>query len=243
MSLSDAPAVVLLRQADETEDRYEQAFAERGFTATCVPVLAFRYPNQPALRARLSVPHRYAGLIVTSPRAVRAVADVRQSIGTWAEWTEKPAYAVGPKTASALRTQGVDPRGAETGGGSALGAVIANKTKPYLFACSNRRRDALPAALREAGTPFEELVVYETMLRSDLDLPAQEAGDWLVFFSPSGIEAVARYASESLRGYRLAAIGPTTAAALRDRGETPDAVAVEPTPEALVDAIEQAIRS
>lgn len=240
MRIADGPAVVLLRQADETDDRYERALCERGFRARSVPVLSFRYPNQTALRARLATPGRYAGLIVTSPRAVRAVAEAGEASPTWADWTHKPTYAVGPKTASALRALGCHPTGQQAGRGAALGAVIAKANNPYLFVCGNRRRDDLPNTLRQAGTPFEELVVYETVLRSDLNLPSPAEGDWLVFFSPSGTQAVNSYAPEQMQGYRLAAIGPTTADALRDLGLVPQAVASEPSPAALVAAVEQA---
>lgn len=242
MCTADTPAVVLLRRADGAHDRYEQAFGERGFAASCVPVLSFRYINQAALRTRLATPSRYAGLIATSPRAVRALAEARTATPAWADWTEKSAYAVGPKTAAALRALGCHPMGQESGSAAALGVGIAKTKKPYLFICGNRRRDALPNALREADTPFEELVVYETVLRSDLKLPTPETGDWIVFFSPSGIKAVTNYASEQMQGYRLATIGPTTADALRDLGFVPEAVASKPAPAALVAAIEQATR-
>jgi uroporphyrinogen-III synthase len=145
---------------------------------------------------------------------------------------------VGPKTADALRAQGFAPTGEETGGAAALASVIAKKKRPYLFLSGNRRRDTLPNALRKAGTPYDELVVYETHLRSEIDLPDPEPGDWLVFFSPSGIKAVARQSSRGVAEYRLATIGPTTASALREHDWSPEAVADTPSPDALVRAIQ-----
>lgn len=242
MDLPDAPIIVLLRHGAGPDDRYVQAFAERGITASCVPVLAFQFPNQPALRERLSVPDRYAGLIATSPRAVRAVAEARDAVESWAAWTTKPAYAVGPKTAATLRGLGIDPQGEQTGSAGALSAVIEKKENPYLFVCGNRRREVLPEALREAGISFEELMVYKTILRTDLEIPVPRKGDWLVFFSPSGVEAISTYAPEQMKPYRLATIGPTTAESLRTRGQKPEAVAHAPSPEALVAAIERAAR-
>ena len=240
MAAERAPKVVLLRSADGPEDRYVRALEKRSLQATCVPVLAFRFPNQDALRSCLTDPSQYAGLILTSPRAVRALEGIDLPKAVWDTWTDQPAYAVGPKTASAVRDIGFTPSGEGAGSASALESVIAKQKKPYLFLCGNRRRDVLPDALQEAGTPFEELIVYETGLRTALDIPDAREGDWLAFFSPSGIEAVTQHAADKAKGYQVAAIGPTTASALRDGGWAVDAVAETPSPDALADAILEA---
>lgn len=234
---SSSAVVVLLRSASGPDDQYVTAFEAEGFRAQCEPVLTFRFPRPSALRDRLAHPERYAGLIVTSPRAVRAIERVERSEPTWAAWTEKPAYAVGPKTAAALRRLGCGPSGAQTGSAAALASVIVNQKKPYLFLSGNRRRATLPDALHADGIPFEECTVYETHLRTNIELPDPNPGDWLVFFSPSGAEALARCGTNPIAGYRLAAIGPTTAGALRERGWAPDAVAETPSPDGLVAAV------
>lgn len=230
---------MLLRSGAGPDDRYVRALDAAGWSARCLPVLRFAFPRQEALRERGQHPDQYAGLIVTSPRAVRAIAQLDDE-GWKTRWQQKPAYAVGPKTASALRALGLTPVGEETGSAASLAAVIAKKKKPYLFLCGNRRRDVLPDALRTAGTAFEELIVYETHLRSNIVLPRPQTGDWLVFFSPSGLEAVTQSAANEVAGYRLAAIGPTTADALRARGTTVEAVASSPSPEGLVHALRMA---
>ncbi len=231
------PTVVLLRSADESNDRYVHAFEEDGFQALCLPVLVFRFHNQHALRGRLARPDWYAGVIVTSPRAVRAVEQTGLTGENREAWIVKSAYAVGPKTASELRTLGFVPDGEQSGDAKSLASVITHQKRPYLFLCGNRRRDVLPDALRDAGTPFEELTVYETAFRTTVDLPHAQAGDWLVFFSPSGVEVITQYAADVVSGYRLAAIGTTTARALRERGWEPEAVAERPSPGGLTAAI------
>lgn len=75
--------------------------------------------------------------------------------------------------------------------------------------------------------------------RRDTSAP-REGPIWIVFFSPSGLEAVTRSGGIPFEHYRLAAIGPTTAEALREDGRTVLAVAEEPTPEALCAAIASA---
>lgn len=250
----DAPRVVLLRSPDRAgEDRYVRALAERGFRATCRPVLRFAFAGDPGfaggdVAARLRRPEQYAGLVCTSPRAARAVAaalgqqrDARQSA-----WQEKPAFAVGPKTAKALRESGLSPTGEDAGDAAALAERIVQagdnaSAHPLLFLCGNRRREALPRRLRAEGVAFEECVAYETHPRTGgpwLGAVDGDAPEWAVFFSPSGVEAVRR-AQPRPGGetVRKAALGPTTAGALREVGWPPEAVAVSPTPAALAEAM------
>jgi uroporphyrinogen-III synthase len=140
------------------------------------------------------------------------------------------------------------PHGADAGDAAALAEQIAAAVSagPLLFLCGNRRRDTLPNRLREADLAFDEVVVYETRTRRDLTLPASPESPgslWLVFFSPSGLEAVEQAPSVDpgqLHDARIAAIGPTTGGALEKAGWAVEAVAAEPSPEALLDAIRDA---
>ncbi len=243
--MSSSPEVILLRSADEeAPDRYVAAFDEGGWQAICKPVLTFEFPRQEQLRDRLDRPEHYAGVIATSPRAATALARVFSNHEVLARaWEGGLAYVVGPKTAELLRSLGLRPRGAKTGSAEALAGQIIDDVPeaPLLFLSGNRRRETLPTALRTAEVPFEELVVYETHTRSDLDLlPKAEGTPWLVFFSPSGLDAVNQTESADVQNYRLAAIGPTTAEALEAEGHVVEAVAEEPSPEGLVAALEAA---
>lgn len=236
--------VVLLRSPDdETPDRYVAALGRAGLRAVCEPVLAFSFPRSAELRDRLASSDRYAGLIATSPRVATAldwaVADRDAFVK---HWGGRRAYAVGPKTAARLRALGLQPHGAETGSAQALAACIVDDAPsgPLLFLSGNRRRDTLPEALRNADVPFEELVVYETHPRIELDLPTPDGAPWLVFFSPSGLEAVEAQYENSLDEYRLAAIGPTTGKTLAKAGHSVEAVAGSPSPDGLVAALREA---
>ena len=242
--MDSSPDAVLLRSPDDDgPDRYIAALGRAGLEAVCEPVLAFSFPRPAALRDRLASPDRYAGLIATSPRAATALARLASDQSPLLQaWGERPAYAVGPKTADQLRALGLHPRGAETGSAEALAAYIVDDAPaaPLLFLSGNRRRDTLPEALQRAGLPFDELVVYETHPRSDLDLPAANGSTWLVFFSPSGLEAVEAGEGADLEEYRVAAIGPTTGTALATAGFSVEAVAESPSPEGLVAALKTA---
>ncbi|WP_103030499.1 uroporphyrinogen-III synthase [Salinibacter altiplanensis] len=238
------PDVVLLRSADaEAPDRYRAACREAGLRAVCKPVLAFAFPQQAQLRTHLESADRHAALLVTSPRAVTALARVFSDHAPLAQrWAGRRAYTVGPKTAERLRSIGLRPRGADTGTAEALAARITNEAPDasLLFLSGNRRRDTLPEALRAAAVPFEEAVVYETHIRADLGLPAPKQEAWLVFFSPSGLDAVRQAADADVQDYRLAAIGPTTAEALEAEGHVVEAVADTPSPNGLVAALRAA---
>ncbi len=235
----------LLRSAS-SPDPYIMAFEAAGLAARCEPVLQFEFPHQNALAQMLSGAEDYGGLVVTSPRAVRAVAEVLEAHPSCRDtWTAKPAFAVGPKTASALRTAGFTPEGEESGTAAALVDVIARRApaRPLLFCTGNRRRDALPEGLTRAGVAFEEVEVYRTHPRVEIQLPSSNGSDWLLFFSPSGIEAIQQSPAVEAATYRCGAIGPTTAAALRSVGWEPEAVAKEPAPDALVAAVVRAIET
>ncbi|WP_263786262.1 uroporphyrinogen-III synthase [Salinibacter grassmerensis] len=242
--MSAAPDVILLRSADEEDpDRYRTACRQAGLRAVCEPVLAFEFPRQGQLRDRLASSDPYAGLIATSPRATAALDRVFSTHDALVdEWTDRLAYAVGPKTAARLRALGLRVRGADTGTADALAAQIieADPDGPLLFLSGNRRREALPEALRAAAVPFDELVVYETHPRTDLNVPGPEQTPWLVFFSPSGLEAVTHAEGVDVQDHRLAAIGPTTAGALKAEGHVVEAVADEPSPDGLVAALQEA---
>jgi len=210
--------------------------------AICEPVLTFAFPNQDSLANRLARPEEYGALLATSPRVASALSrlfDDRRDL--MEAWHDRTAYAVGPKTARRLREVGLTPKGEEAGEAASLAARIVEEgpSTPVLFLCGNRRRETIPDRLQAEEVPFEELVVYETKTRRDLTLPSPQppGWTWLVFFSPSGLEAVERAGTIDTTRYRLAAIGPTTGGVLNEAGYDVEAVASEPSPEALVSAL------
>lgn len=245
--MTESPDVILLRSADEP-DPYLTAFEQAGLRAACEPVLTFAFPHQEALAGTLEHRDRYAALIATSPRVATALGRVFAEREALAEsWREAPAYAVGPKTATRLRDVGFHPRGEDAGNAAALARQIVNDrpSAPLLFLSGNRRRDTLPTRLRAEEVPFEEVVVYETRTQDALTLPSfgpPSGSTWLVFFSPSGLEAVEKAESVDPSDYRVAAIGPTTGGTLEEAGYAVDAVAEEPSPEGLVAALQAAQR-
>lgn len=122
-----------------------------------------------------------------------------------------------------------------------LSAMLDRRTLPpqvIAFALEGQFRDLRPVCVSK-GVAFYNIPVYETV-GCDPDMLAGEletlAPDWIAFASPRGVEAFADVVStmppahtRRLWSARLAAIGPSTAAALVDTGypaelvlETPD---------------------
>lgn len=240
--MSSQPLVLLLREP-ASPDPYEEALRANGFRASSVPVLAFDHVGQDRLQEVLSSPEKYGGLIATSPRSVRSLAGVWPRTPESQRWLAMPAYVVGPRTAEEMRRLGFEPVGEEAGSADVLAPLIAPSPLPLVFLCGNRTRHVLPRRLRTAGIPFEPVLVYSTHLRDDLDFTGMERPSWVVFFSPSGLEAARHATGLDLNQIRRAAIGPTTADALESAGLPPDAVADAPDPEALARALASASRS
>ncbi|MGI9174275.1 MAG: uroporphyrinogen-III synthase [Rhodothermales bacterium] len=235
-----SPLVYLFRTPAEP-DPYEKALAAAGFRCRSVPVLDFEFTGREALQEKLAHPDRYGGLLLTSPRAVEALAEALLWLPNQvAAWTAKPVFAVGPRTSEVLRQLGLQPQGEQAGNAEALADVLEQTATKLdgmlLFLCGDRRREILPERLRRADVAFEECTVYRTLAQAELALPDEEP-DWIVFFSPSGVEAVQRTSEMKTWKARIAAIGPTTAAALRQAGRAVDVTAQEPSPEALVQAL------
>jgi len=98
-------------------------------------------------------------------------------------------------------------------------------SSPLLFFCGNKRRDELPAALKDKGKKFNELVIYETV-----ETPARIAVtlDAILFFTPSAVQS---FFSVNKAGNKTVcfAIGNTTARAIA--GHTGNKVITCTTPD------------
>ena len=243
--------VLLLRSGDESSENmpgqevscaWEKALNDAGFDTQTLPVLNFEYTGQNRLYSLLKQPDRYAGLIFTSPRAVEAFSRAFPENGSGTGWENKVLFTVGPRTAAAIRSLGYEPEGEHTGSAEQLAAYILKRHtgETLLFLCGDRRQDVLPCLLREAGIRTEEIVVYRTRLRTLHAWPGGKKPDWVVFFSPSGLEAVLHSPGVSLEGISIAAIGSVTAETVRAHGFRVRATAHEPTPEALALALQGA---
>jgi uroporphyrinogen-III synthase len=232
-------SILFLREREE-RDKYESLF-KNSFKVNFIPVLSIslrKLPFEGCIGCAIS--KKYSGIIVTSAKAFRALDTQTVHRPCTQHNQTVNVYAVGDKTGvKASRVLGkyfevVNVLGTESGYGTTLGNFVVNNhslgnsSLPLLFLCGKEKRPELPRILKAANIPFEELITYETCTRPDVDKEvAANLNDargikgpkWIVFFSPSGVNAL----SEVLRSYlddcpgdfKIAAIGSTTAAELR----------------------------
>jgi uroporphyrinogen-III synthase len=192
-------------------------------------------------------------IVWASQNAVRFFAQRRRDIAprggsTDSQWPR--IAAVGPATAAAATKEGlrVDCTATKhTGRDLAQELASAVKDQRVLLPRSDRGDERLPVALREAGAVVSEVVVYRTIEPEPLD--AQTVGlmkrgevDAILFASPSAFLNLCDVipAPELARlsdRVRFAAIGPTTARALREAGLRVEIESAAATAPALADAI------
>lgn len=85
--------------------------------------------------------------------------------------------------------------------------IVKEKIDEVIFFCGNKRRDELPAILKEAGIKVHEVIVYETV-----ETPAIVTDDFdgVLFFSPSAVQSFFSV-NQLKKGTVCFAIGKTTA--------------------------------
>jgi len=207
-----------------------------------LPVLQHRIVNSDKLLELLRG-IAFDAVVFTSQRAVEALGGVVKDVDKSAWIHDAEIYAVGQKTASSIRELGKEckdtsqlqfPRGSDAGNaGNLLTTVRQSAARRILFLSGDKRLSTIPDGLKDRD--FVELQVYETSPVESLDstdrLPTEL--DWIVFYSPSGVDA-AWNLSTRWPNAKLASIGPTTTRALQQRTSRPIVQACKPEPEELL---------
>ena len=213
-----------------------------------VPLLTFAPPLDWApVDAALRSVGRYGAVAFTSPRSARAFAE--RMAGAGASGRMPPVWTAGNGTAQALHdamggavleVRQPDPRTVgERGAAAALVSAMtaAGVAGPILFPCGDLRRDELPARLRDDGLEVDEVVCYRSVLAAESEARrVAERAQILVVASPSVADLLARACPSGVRP-AMVAVGPTTAAAARASGWSPDAVSPRPAAGALASAV------
>ncbi|HPC46523.1 MAG TPA: uroporphyrinogen-III C-methyltransferase [Deltaproteobacteria bacterium] len=236
-------SVLVTRPAHQS---YESAalFAASGAKTVCYPLVEIR-----ELDFELPDPHSCDMVVFTSQNAVSIFFSRLASRGLDAR-ALAPAkiYCIGPRTRESLKSFGIIADGmAEEFRAEGLVELFRDMDLSGLRVCLPRARGARPVlvdALRRKGARVDEITVYETVLPENASgetfLQALSEVDTVVFTSPSGV----RHALELLGGdamplesKRIAAIGPVTAEALKNRGLTPGVTASVYTDEGIIAAL------
>ncbi len=241
---------VLITRARSQTDEFADKLRAEGFDPVYFPVIEIKpIENNIALERALSGLGCYEWVIFTSANAVEVVLDQFPSV----DWNDVKRAAVGPKTAAALKSHGIEPdyipeeyvaEAILPGLGDLVGKWI-------LLPRAEIARKELPEAIFNAGGVPHEITVYQTVpaapdaesletLRSGVDV--------VTFTSASTVENFVAVARQNQldplslpNNPYIACIGPVTAQTAQDAGFTNLLVANEYTTDGLLEEIRKQV--
>lgn len=237
--------VVVTRPAHQSGP-WLAALGEAGAATVALPVVEVQPPvdGGAALAAAVRSLHRYRWLACTSANAAEALAAV---VRDGRDLAGVRLAAVGTATAAALARMGLvaDLLPAEASAAALVGAMPpppagGDLPAAVLFPRSSAARPTLVTGLRAKGWTVEEVEAYRMACPDPRTIPeaalaAARRADVVTFASPSAV-ANFRVLTGSVAA-PAACIGPVTAEAATEAGMAVVAVAHQPTPTALVDAL------
>lgn len=189
---------VLVTRAEPEAARTAAALAARGAEAVVAPLFTAE-----AVEATIDT-QGLAGLVVTSPRTARFLP-----AGLVAAMAHKPAYAVGDRTAAALRDLGFTDVHSASGDVDALARLVAGQPVrgSVLHAGGEDRAGDLAAALGQQGIAVRTATVYRMLAVRAWPDAARQA------LSAGVIDAALHYSPRAAATYAaLAAAAPGMAA-------------------------------
>jgi uroporphyrinogen-III synthase len=168
-------------------------------------------------------------LIFTSQNAVQSILKHPKCD----DLKSKNVFSVGIKTKDLLTENGFNVI-AYTGYASDLAEIISliYSKESYTFFSGNLRRDVLPNTLKENGTLFNEIEVYETNLTSK---KIKSKLDGILFFSPSAVESYLKL--NTIKDEMCFCIGETTAESLESKKIKNIIIAEKPSVENVIDEV------
>jgi uroporphyrinogen III methyltransferase / synthase len=228
-----------------------EALRAPGRTVAEQPLIQFSAPpNWTPLDHALDRLQKYEALAVTSPRAATVLVTRLTHLGIRWPLVKAPAvWAAGAASAAALganlgsvRTPD-DREVGSSGAAAALAQLMLDERVggPVLFPCGSTRRELLPSRLRAGGVSVDEVVCYQSILVEESMANAVAAGATLLIVASPSVAHLLIDACPPGSRPDLIAVGPTTAAAARDGGWEPAAVASYPAPDAVVAAASEVL--
>jgi uroporphyrinogen-III synthase len=243
---------VITRAALQCSELF-QKLSSSGAIPILLPLVSFAAPEDYApLDAALLQWSRFDWVMFTSAYAVPAVMSRAARLGRKLTNTERPHIAVvGPATQEKAENVGFHvEHTAQTHLGVALANELQNRLpgKRVLLPRSDRANPDLPSALEKFGAQVTQVIAYRTLRPTHADKEklarvARGEADAILFFSPSAVQNFVELSGRkqlNLLQDRVAmtAIGPVTAAALREIGVHRVVQAPEPSASAVVQALE-----
>jgi uroporphyrinogen III methyltransferase / synthase len=248
---------IVLTRAPEQAPALFRALNDAGASVISCPCIEFVAPEDCGpLDHALSHLNEFDWIAFTSQNAVRFFRQRQRELdamrSTPVAFHAKVA-ALGAATAEAATREGLAADFVASGARSGAEFVAAfaplARGQKVLLPQSDQAGDRIAAALSQAGVDVTPVVAYRTCMPQSLDNDAlariRSGGADLIFFgSPSafrnfvetvGKETVTQLAKNSAFG----AIGPTTAAAIRDAGMAVQFESPEPGTAAVVQSMEE----
>lgn len=258
MAATDKPLAgkrVVLTRAPEQAPALFRALNDAGASVILFPCIEFVPPEDYGLLdSALSHLNQFDWIVFTSQNAVRFFRERQRELDAMrsAPIARRAKIAVlGAATGEAATKEGLAPDFIEPGARSGLEFVAAFAPlaagQKVLLPQSDQAGDRISVALGEAGVIVTPVVAYRTCVPQSMDNDVlgrirREGADLMFFGNPSafrnfvetvGRETVTRLAINSAFG----AIGPTTAAAIRDAGVPVQFESPEPSATAIVKAM------
>ncbi len=166
-------------------------------------------------------------LIFTSKQAVKSVlkSDVKNVLS-------KSCLCVGSKTQSFLEKKGFTVLESLDYAEELIQIIESKyKTNSFTFFCGNIRRNTIPAFFQQNKIAYNEIVIYETKLKS---YQIKETFDGVLFYSPSGVNSFLE--KNTLENKTCFCIGTTTAKALEKKTKN-IVIASQPTVEHVINEV------
>jgi uroporphyrinogen III methyltransferase/synthase len=243
---------VILTRAHENSATLERALNKNGVEVSVLPCVEFcEVEDFAPLDDAVRRINEFDSLVFTSQNAVkffsRRLRELRCDPINLSE-PRPTVAAIGIATRDAAIRAGWDVERVNVGirSGAEFAGKIARKAKgkKILFPQSDLANPLIAAQLREAGAIVTSVVAYQTCVPKSLegaqvDRIRREGADAIIFASPSalrnfaqivGRDAFTRFGEQSA----FAAIGPTTARAIRDAGVPVAMEAAKPNPYQII---------
>ncbi len=239
---------VLVTRPRERAEAFAQRLASLGAEPVIRPTIALVPPADWAeMDGALERLSRYDWIVFTSPAGVRFTLERLAALGrSSAELSDARIAVIGPSTARALRSHGVEPDFVPSRFiADAISDELPNVAgASFLLLRADIAREDLRHQLAERGAQVEAVTAYRTEHRAlgadEIDALFDGGIDVATFTSGSTarafIEALGAERSR-LDGVTVACIGPITAEVVRELGVDVDIVAEVHTIDGLTDAI------
>lgn len=233
-------------------ESFAKLLTELGADVLFEPAISFAEPDdiEPFREAIRNI-DSYDWLLCTSANAVNAIAEQIQMVHGRLDIQLPAIAAVGPTTATAIRSLGWTVAFTPTrSSGSALGDELpAGSRARVLLPRTDIASADLPNSLRERNCLVHDVVAYRTLSNESNASTISHSAvtvDALTFTSPSTVRTYVGRANaagwdianeQRTSGLLIACVGETTAEAVREHNLQADVVATEQTMQGLIDAL------